>query len=184
MRIQPTEIPGVFVVDVEPVTDERGVFARTFSTDEFAAAGLDPVVAQCSVSFNHVAATLRGMHFQQAPYGEAKLVRCTRGRIFDVAVDARAGSSTFGFWQAWELDESSYRAVFLPPGIAHGFLTLSAESEVFYQMSTPYRAEASAGFRWDDHDVGIAWPAAPAVISTRDQELPLLADVSFGAASS
>lgn len=180
MRIDATEILGVFVVDAEPVTDERGLFARTFSTDEFAAAGIDPTVAQCSVSYNNVAGTLRGMHFQQAPYGETKLVRCTRGRIFDVAVDARADSPTFGQWQAWELDESSYRAVVLPGGVAHGFLTLAAESEVFYQMSVPYRADASAGFRWDDPAVGIEWPAQPAVMSTRDREQPPLADVVYG----
>lgn len=179
MRFEATEIEGVFVVDTDPIVDDRGAFARTYCAEEFAAAGLDPVVAQCDVSYNRAAGTLRGMHFQQAPFGEAKLVRCVRGRIFDVAVDVRAGSPTFGRWLGWELEPSHYRAVFLPPGIAHGFLTLSADSEVFYQMSVPYRPEAAAGFRWDDPEVGIDWPATPAVVSTGDRTRPALADVAL-----
>lgn len=179
MRLEPTHIAGIMVVHAEPVRDERGTFVRTFSADEFAAAGLDPGVAQCNVSFNPARATLRGMHFQRAPYGEAKLVRCTRGHIFDVAVDVRPDSPTFGTWEAWELDEDSYRAIFLPTGIAHGFITLAPSSEVSYQMSAPYRADAASGFRWDDPDVGIAWPVAPAMMSARDRGLPLLADASL-----
>jgi dTDP-4-dehydrorhamnose 3,5-epimerase len=183
VRIDATELPGVYVVDVEPIEDERGLFARTFCAEEFATAGLDPGVAQCSVSVNRAAGTLRGMHFQQAPHGEAKLVRCSRGRIFDVAVDVRRDSPTFARWQAWDLDATSYRGLFLPPGIAHGFLTLAPESEVSYQMSVPYRADAAVGFRWDDPGVGIVWPARPEVISARDLDLPTLADVRYGVAS-
>jgi len=179
VRIEPTSIPGVFVVDLEPVVDDRGVFVRTFCAEDFESAGLVPAVAQCSLSSNPTRGTLRGMHFQQAPYGEAKLVRCSRGRIFDVAVDARSGSSTLGRWQAWELDARSYRSVFLPPGVAHGFLTLTDDAEVTYQMSASYRPDASAGFRWDDPAVGIAWPSTPSLISDRDRHLPLLADAPF-----
>jgi dTDP-4-dehydrorhamnose 3,5-epimerase len=178
MHFEPTGILGVVLVDIEPITDDRGLFARTFCAEEFVAAGLDPVVAQCDVSFNRAIGTLRGMHFQKAPFGEAKLVRCVQGRIFDVAVDVRAGSPTFGRWLGWELEASQYRAVFLPAGIAHGFLTLSADSEVCYQMSVPYRPDAAAGFRWDDPDVGIAWPDTPSVMSTADRALPDLADVA------
>jgi len=177
--IEPTAIAGVFVVDVDPLVDERGLFARTFSADQFAAAGVDPTVTQCSASFNRVAATLRGMHFQQAPYGETKLVRCTRGRVFDVCVDARLGSSTWGEWLAEELDPSTRRALVLPPGVAHGFLTLEADSEVLYQISVPFRAEATTGFRWDDPDVGIDWPLEPAVMSERDRGLPALRETPY-----
>jgi dTDP-4-dehydrorhamnose 3,5-epimerase len=183
VQFSATDLEGVFVVDPEPATDERGVFARTFCADDFEAAGLDPRVAQCNVSFNPRAGTLRGMHFQKAPYGEAKLVRCTQGRLFDVAVDVRAGSPTFGRWQAWELIATSYRSLFLPLGIAHGFLTLAPDTEVSYQMSVPYRADAAAGFRWDDPEVGIAWPADPELISDRDRALPSLANVAYEVAS-
>jgi len=177
MQIDATQIDGVFVVEVEPIEDERGLFARTFGIDEFDAAGIDARVAQCSVSYNHAAATLRGMHFQNGPYGETKLVRCIRGRIFDVAVDARSGSSTFGQWQAWELNESNRRALLVPPGVAHGFITLAPRSEVFYQISVAYREDASAGLRWDDPQIAIQWPMPPAVISERDRRLPMLADI-------
>jgi dTDP-4-dehydrorhamnose 3,5-epimerase len=179
VRISPCELSGVYVVDAEPIEDDRGLFARTFDAEEFAAAGLDLDVVQCSVSFNRSAGTLRGMHFQQAPHGEGKLVRCSRGRIFDVVVDVRPQSPSFTRWQAWDLVASSYRCLFLPPGTAHGFLTLAPESEVTYQMSVPYRADAAVGFRWDDPAVAIAWPGRPQVISARDRELPLLADVGY-----
>jgi dTDP-4-dehydrorhamnose 3,5-epimerase len=179
MRIESTEIDGVWEIEPEPSVDERGSFNRTFDADAFASAGLDPVVAQCSASYSATAGTLRGMHLQMEPHGESKLVRCTRGRIFDVVVDVRAGSPTFGRWLGWELDAAEHRAVFLSPGIAHGFLTLVPNSEVFYQMSVRYRGEAATGFRWDDSGVGIAWPSAPAMISDRDRNLPDAVTVSY-----
>jgi dTDP-4-dehydrorhamnose 3,5-epimerase len=175
VRIEATAIPDVWTVDIEPIVDERGMFARTFCADEVAAAGLDPVVAQTSISVNDEPGTLRGMHLQREPYGEAKLVRCTLGRIFDVAVDARPDSPTFAHWHGWELSQSNHRALYLGPGIAHGFFTLEPGSEVLYQMSVPHRADASAGFRWDDPAVGIEWPGAPVVMSARDRGLPTLA---------
>lgn len=180
MRIEPIEpIPGAFTVTGEPVEDERGWFVRTFDADAFAAHGIDPTVQQCSVSFNLADSTLRGMHFQQAPAGEAKLVRCTRGRVFDVLVDARRGSSTRGSWSGHELSDGDHLALYLPPGVAHGFLTLAPASEVSYQISVPYRADLSCGFRWDDPDVGIAWPRQPAVLSARDRSLPPLRDTGY-----
>ena len=176
MRIEPTELAGVFVVDPEPVEDERGSFARMFAAEEFAAAGLDPAVAQCGLSTNVRSYTLRGMHWQAAPYEEAKLVRCTRGSVFDVAVDVRADSPTFGRWLGFELGEVRHRALYLGPGIAHGFLTLEADSEIFYQISAPYRPDSSRGLRWDDPTVAIEWPSTPAVLSARDRSLPLLGE--------
>lgn len=174
MRLDATDIEGVFTVDVEPATDNRGFFARTFDAVAFAAVGLDPTIAECSVSYNHFAGTLRGMHFQQAPFGETKLVRCSQGRVFDVAVDARLDSATFGRVVTVELSAANRTALLLSPGIAHGFLTLEDASEVSYQISVSYRPEASAGFRWDDPLSAIAWPMVPVVLSDRDRALPSL----------
>jgi dTDP-4-dehydrorhamnose 3,5-epimerase len=179
MRIEATDLPGVFVVDVEPLEDERGWFARTFDAGALADAGLDPTVVQCSISSNTAAGTLRGMHFQQGPHGESKLIRCTRGRIFDVLVDARAGAPTFGRWISVDLAAEGYRAVFVSPGIAHGFVTLEPHSEVFYQMSVAHRPAAACGFRWDDPAVGIEWPREPVVMSERDRALPPLHEVPY-----
>ncbi len=179
MDIKPTEIDGVHLVETERIHDDRGYFVRTFSADEFAEAGIDPTVVQTSVSFNAVAGTLRGMHLQRDPHGETKLVRCGAGRIFDVAVDVRAGSATYGRWLGVELDAASYTALLLPPGVAHGFITLEDRSEVVYSMSASFAPEASAGFRWDDPDVGIEWPRAPAVMAQRDRDLPLLREAQL-----
>jgi dTDP-4-dehydrorhamnose 3,5-epimerase len=180
VRIDATEIDGVRVVGTEPVHDERGYFVRTFSADEFAEAGIDPTILQTSVSHNTEAGTLRGMHLQREPHGETKLVRCSAGRIFDVAVDVRPGSATFGRWFGLELDARSYTALLIPPGVAHGFITLEARSEITYAMSAFHVPAVSAGFRWDDPDVGIEWPRSPTVMSQRDRELPLLGDIVPG----
>jgi dTDP-4-dehydrorhamnose 3,5-epimerase len=132
------------------------------------------------MSTNRVAGTLRGMHLQRDPFGETKFVRCTRGRIFDVAVDARTGSPGFGRWVGVELDVGGGLGLVVPPGVAHGFVTLADDSEVSYQISVPYRPEASSGFRWDDPEVGIAWPCPPRVMSDRDRELPPLSRLIAG----
>jgi len=175
-------LPGAFLVDQERHVDERGWFARTYCADEFERAGLDPAIAQCSVSRNEHALTLRGLHIQLDPHGESKLVRCTAGRIFDVIVDLRPGAPTFGKWVGHEIDALEGRAVYVPRGMAHGFLTLEPGSEVLYQISVEYEPIAAAGVRWDDPDLAIAWPASPRVISDRDATLPSLADFSRGRA--
>lgn len=176
MKFVPTPLAGAYVVRAERIADERGHFARLYCSEEFARQGLDPSLAQCSVSANRVARTLRGMHYQCAPHAEAKLVRCTRGAMFDVIVDLRPDSATRGRWFGIELSATGDDMLYVPREFAHGFLTLQDDTEVHYQISTPYHPPAARGFRWDDPEVGIAWPARPAVISLRDRELPLLRD--------
>jgi dTDP-4-dehydrorhamnose 3,5-epimerase len=173
MRFLPTELPGVFVVEPEPRADDRGLFARTYCRDEFAARGLCIEWVQCSVSFNARAGTLRGMHWQSAPHEEVKLVRCTSGAAFDVVVDMRAGSPTFRKWVAVELTAANRKAVYIPGGCAHGFQTLVDGTELFYQMSAFYAPESARGARWDDPALGIAWPPCDArVIAPRDLSFP------------
>jgi dTDP-4-dehydrorhamnose 3,5-epimerase len=165
------------IVELEEHVDERGSFARTWCRDEMAEAGLAAELAQCSVSKNRRAGTLRGLHYQRAPHDEAKLVRCTRGRIFDVAVDLRTGSATRGRWVGVELDPENGRALYVPEGCAHGFQTLVDDSDVSYMISVPYAPEASGGIRWDDPDLAIEWPrAAERTISGRDLALPSYAE--------
>jgi dTDP-4-dehydrorhamnose 3,5-epimerase len=172
MIFEPTRIAGLVVVDLERHVDERGFFARTWCAEECAAAGLPDRLAQCSVSWNRSRHTLRGLHWQAAPYPEAKLVRCTLGRILDVVIDLRSESRTYLDHFAVELSSGNGRAVFVPSGLAHGFLTLADETEVLYQMDASYVAEAARGVRWDDPAFAIDWPAAPAVISDRDRTYP------------
>jgi dTDP-4-dehydrorhamnose 3,5-epimerase len=170
-----TPVAGVLVVEPERIEDERGFFARTFSAEEFADLGLDGRVNQCSTSFNARAGTLRGLHFQMAPHGEAKLVRCTRGAIFDVAVDLRPDSPSYLRWFGSELSADDGRALFVPEGCAHGFQTLVDASEVLYQISTPHMPEAARGVRWDDPAFAIEWPPPPPAgrtMSPRDAEYP------------
>ena len=172
MRFTETTVPGAWLIELEPIADDRGWFARTFCAEEFAAHGLDPAVAQCNASFNVRGGTLRGMHYQAEPHGEAKLVRCTRGAIFDVLVDLRAGSPAFCGWTGHELTDTNGRMLYAPVGTAHGFVTLAEDTEVLYQMSYPYVPDAARGVRFDDPAFGIEWPVAPAVISERDRGFP------------
>jgi dTDP-4-dehydrorhamnose 3,5-epimerase len=168
----PTPLEGAFVVEQERLTDERGFFARTWAVEELEARGLDARVAHMNTSFNARAGTLRGLHFQAAPHAEAKLVRATRGAIWDVAVDLREESPTYRRWHAVALDEDNGLAFFVPAGCAHGFVTLTDASEVLYVMSTPYVPQAARGVRWDDPAFGIEWPAPPAsgrTMSERDR---------------
>jgi dTDP-4-dehydrorhamnose 3,5-epimerase len=174
MQLRQTALSGVRVLDIEPAMDERGFFARTFCADMFTASGLVSDFPQCSVSFNGRRGTLRGLHLQCEPHGEAKLVRCTAGAIFDVAVDLRRQSPTFGRWAAAELTARNRRAFYIPVGCAHGFITLTGDTEVFYQISRRHVPAASRGLRWDDPDLAIAWPLMPEVISARDAALPRL----------
>jgi len=172
-----TPIPGAFLLEPERLCDERGFFARTWCQKDFTARGLNPNLVQCSTSFNAKAGTLRGLHYQLPPHMEAKLVRSTRGAIFDVIVDLRDGSGTFGQWVGFELSAENGHALYIPEGIAHGFQTLLPETEVFYQISTHYAPESARGVAWDDPELAIAWPPADKrIISDSDARRPLLAD--------
>jgi dTDP-4-dehydrorhamnose 3,5-epimerase len=163
-----TPLAGAFIVDVEPHSDERGLFARTYCAEEFRARGLADAMLQISVSFNARRATLRGMHYQASPHEEDKLVRCTAGAIFDVIVDIRPGSASYKGWFGAELTADNRRAVYVPKGFAHGFLSLRDASEVLYLMSVPEVAAAGRGFAWNDPAIGIDWPLEPLVMSARD----------------
>ncbi len=157
------------MVTPEPRRDERGFFARTWCREEFAAHGLNPNLVQCSISFNAKRGTLRGMHYQAMPHQEAKLVRCTRGAIYDVVLDLRPGSPTFGQWHAAELTADNRQMVYIPEGVAHGLQTLSDDTEVFYQISEFYHPESSRGVRWNDPAFGITWPISEPILSERDR---------------
>lgn len=172
MRFEPTPIPGVMIVELEPHADERGFFARAHCAEEFAAAGHPFVPVQTSLSRNHAARTLRGMHYQAPPHGESKLVRVVRGRIYDVALDLRPESPTFLGWTATELSADNGRALLIPEGVAHGFLTLEPGSDILYQIDRPYRPGHGRAVRWNDPAFAIDWPAAPDVISPADAGLP------------
>ena len=161
-------LAGSWIIDLEPIEDERGFFARSFCRDEFAAHGLDSVFEQCNISYNRHAGTLRGMHFQIAPHEEAKLVRCTAGAIYDVIVDLRARSATFGRHVGVELSASNRRMLYVPRGFAHGFQTLEDATEVFYQMSSVFVPGFASGLRHDDPVLGIEGPRPVSVISPRD----------------
>lgn len=174
MRFVPTTVAGVVEVRAEPHADDRGSFARTFCAREFAAAGLSSVVVQANVSSNLRRGTLRGLHFQRPPAAEAKLVRCTRGRVFDVAVDLRPGSPTFLRHAAIVLDARERNALYVPEDCAHGYLTLEDDSEVVYQVNEFYAPGAEGGLRWDDPVLAIPWPEAVRVVSPKDAAWQLL----------
>lgn len=181
MRFTETGIDGVLVIDVEPFVDERGMFARVWCEEELAAHGLTAHLSQCSISRNPKAGTLRGMHYQRAPHEEAKLVRCTHGAVYDVALDLREDSPTRGRWHAAELSAENGAALFVPEGCAHGFQTLVDDTEVLYLISHAYTPSASTGVRWDDPAFGIEWPAAAErTIGPRDLAWP---DYTFDAGS-
>jgi dTDP-4-dehydrorhamnose 3,5-epimerase len=179
VKLIATELSGVWRVELEPLRDERGSFARTFDADLFATAGLDARVVQCNTSFNAHAGTLRGLHYQAPPHEEGKLVRCTRGRIFDVVVDLRPQSPTHCRWLGVELDAEGTRSLFIPGGFAHGFQTLADDSEVHYQMTAAYVPAAARGVRFDDPAFAIDWPAPPGrrIVSERDRAFPDYAPV-------
>jgi dTDP-4-dehydrorhamnose 3,5-epimerase len=177
-----TESPltGVFVIDPEPAVDERGLFARTYCAEEFAARNLITDWVQCNTSLSWRKGTVRGLHFQIEPHAETKLVRCTRGAVFDVAVDIRPRSPTFKRWFAIELTADSRRTFYIPTGFAHGFQTLADDSELFYQMSAVYQPESARGIRWNDSEIGIAWPLATPILSERDRSLQFLCEQFYG----
>jgi len=168
----PTPLAGALLVEMEPRKDPRGWFARTWCAREFGAQGLDARLVQCSASFNARRGTLRGLHWQAAPHAEAKLVRCTRGAIWDVIVDLRAGAATYTRHFAVELTQENGRALFIPEGFAHGFVTLADDTEVFYQMTEYYEPAAARGARWNDPAFGIPWPVTTPILHERDTRYP------------
>lgn len=170
MIFQETSLKGAFLLELERKEDERGFFARTWCADEFAAHELNPRVLQCSISFNKKKGTLRGMHYQVAPFEEAKLVRCTKGAIIDVIIDLRPRSATYLSHVSVVLSEANRQMLYIPEGMAHGFQTMEDETEVFYQMSQVFNAECARGVRWDDPCFGIQWPPADRIISARDRQ--------------
>lgn len=173
MIFNETPLKGAYCIEVEKSQDERGFFARTWCEQEFADQGLTTVIKQCNISFNKERGTLRGLHYQEAPNGEIKIVRCTKGAIFDVIVDLRQDSDTFRQWYSVELNEDNRSMLYIPEGFAHGFQTLTDETEVFYQMSQFYVPESARGVRWDDQAFGIEWPnAEKRIMSERDQQYP------------
>lgn len=172
MIFRETPIAGLWLLEPERFEDERGFFARTFCRDEWAARGLTAGVAQCSTSFNRRRGTVRGMHYQIAPDAEAKLVRCTRGALFDAVVDLRDGSPTRGRWFGTTLSAEAGNQLWIPEGLAHGFQTLADDTEIHYQISVPYAPASARGFRFDDPAVGIGWPEPVTVIAEKDLALP------------
>jgi len=172
MIFKETKLAGVVEVDLDPRSDERGFFARSWCEGEFGAHGLNSRLAQCNVSFNTKKGTLRGMHYQDDPYPEAKLVRCTQGAIYDVAVDLRPQSATFKQWFGVVLSAENRHMLYIPEGCAHGFLTLTDASEVFYQMSEFYHPETARGVRFDDPAFRVSWPEKIEIISERDRTYP------------
>jgi dTDP-4-dehydrorhamnose 3,5-epimerase len=172
MLFTPLDIPGVFAIEAELLRDERGFFARTWSPAEFHAHGLNPLLTEMNISHNSKAGTLRGLHFQIAPDEETKLVRCTRGAIFDVALDLRPASPTFKGYAALELTQENRKALYIPAGCAHGFLTLVDGTEVMYLISPTYAPDQARGYRWNDPAFGIKWPASPTCMSERDRSYP------------
>lgn len=167
-----TRLPGAFIIEPERREDERGFFARTWCEREFTEHGLNTRIMQCNISFNRTTGTLRGMHYQAAPYAEAKLVRCTSGAIHDVIIDLRPGSMTFMQHVAVVLTAANRLMLYIPEGFAHGFQTLEPDTEVFYQMSEVYAPDYARGVRWDDPAFGIQWPADERTISERDRNYP------------
>lgn len=172
MKFTAAPLAGAYLIEIEPASDDRGFFARTWCTREFTALELEAQWVQCSISFNRKQGTLRGMHYQCSPAAEAKLVRCTQGAVYDVLADIRPESPTYRHWVAYELSAGDRRSVYIPPGFAHGFLTLTDDVELHYSISEFYRPEMASGFRWNDSSFGIQWPDRPTVISQRDESYP------------
>lgn len=177
MKFHRTAIPDVILIETEPVGDARGHFVRTFCAREMEAHGINPILAQASQSFNAEKGTLRGLHFQSHPFMEDKLVRCVQGSIFDVMVDLRPGSPTFGKWVGYELSPTNNLQLFSPRGFAHGFQALTENVTVSYHIGQFYEPGQAAGVRFDDPQIGISWPLAPTALSPRDLALPSLADL-------
>ena len=168
-----TQLKGAFVIDLEKNEDQRGFFARTWDKEEFEKMKIDTDLVQCSISFNKKSGTLRGMHYQVAPFEESKVVRCTKGRIYDVIIDLRSQSSSFKKWVGIELSSENHRALYVPKGFAHGFQTLENDSEVYYEISQYFNKKKLRGIAWNDKTFGIKWPIEISMISQKDLSYPL-----------
>ena len=178
MIFNESKIRGAWIIDIEPIADARGFFAMTYLPHELVAHGMNPSLAQCNLAFNHKRGTLRGMHFQHAPHAQAKIVRATRGALLDVIVDLRPDSPTFKQWDAVELTADNRRMLYMPEGIAHGYITLTDDTEAYYHASSPWVKAAESGVRWDDPAFKIEWPLRPTIVSERDEAWPAFS-VSF-----
>lgn len=172
MRIAATTFEGVFTIETKVHQDERGYFHRLYDSETFAAAGIDFVTHQSGVSHNLKRGTLRGMHYQKAPASQAKLVRCLTGSVYDVVIDLRPGSATYMRWLGFELSAENCLALFIPSGLAHGFISLSDRTDMLYELSAGERADCVGGVRWNDAAFGIAWPIAPIIMNQRDANWP------------
>ena len=180
MIFRETPLPGAFIIDLEPIVDERGFFARSWCREEFSANGIEGGFVQLNISYNRRRGTLRGLHYQAEPHAETKLLRVTRGSVFDVLVDIRETSTGFRRWFAVELSAENRRMLYIPKGMAHGFQTLEDDTEVLYQMGEYYVPEAARGIRWDDPELAIAWPIPDPIVSERDSDLPGIAALIDG----
>lgn len=169
-----TKLKGSFIIEPEKIEDERGFFARTWDNKTFEEYGLNSKLVQCNISFNKKKGTIRGMHYQAYPHEEAKLVRCTKGKAFEVMLDLRTHSNTHMQWLGIEITSENYKMLYVPEGFALGFQTLEYNTELFYQMSERYEPEFSRGIRWDDPSINISWPLKPTVISKKDLSFPIL----------
>ncbi len=172
MRFRETKIQGAFVIDIEEKRDERGFFARSWCQKEFEARGLNSRIVQCNIGFSSKRGTVRGIHFQQAPHADAKVVRCSRGAIYDVIVDVRPKSETYGEWSAVELTADNHTMIYIPEGVGHGYQTLCDDTEILYQTSEFYYLEVAAGIRYDDQAFNVNWPLDVSVISEADRTWP------------
>lgn len=177
MIFSETKLKGAYVIDLEKKEDERGFFARTWDKQEFNDHHLNSNLIQCSISHNKIRGTLRGMHYQFAPYEEAKVVTCTKGKIFDVIIDLRKNSDSYKEWIGIELNEKDYKMLYIPEGLAHGFQTLEDDTDVFYQISQVYMPKYSRGICWDDPLFDIKWPLKPTKMSKKDSEYELFRDI-------
>lgn len=177
MKFSESKLKGLWVIDLELRADDRGFLARTFCEKEFSAHGLNTRWPQCNLTLTKKRGMIRGMHYQAEPKPEIKLIRCAAGRIWDVLVDVRKGSSTFGQWESFELSSQNRRMLYVPGGFAHGFQCLEDLSEVFYQMSEVYDPNLARGIRWNDPTAGVRWPVPDPILSDRDRDLPLLSSL-------
>ena len=174
MIYTPSRIAGAWVIDITPIADARGFFAMTFLPNELIERGMNPSLAQSNLAFNHKRGTLRGMHFQKAPHAQAKMVRATRGALLDVIIDLREDSPTFRKWDAVELTAENRRLLYMPEGIAHGYITLADDTEAYYHASSPWTPPAESGVRWNDPAFGVEWPFPPTIISEKDAAWPFV----------
>lgn len=174
MLFEKTALPGVVIITLQPIHDDRGFFARSFCKNKLESAGLQNDFVQSNISYNHKKGTLRGLHYQTSPHEEIKIVSCRRGAIYDVVVDIRENSPTYHQWIGIELSADNYRSLYIPKGFAHGFITLCDDVELHYLMNNYYHPEAAAGIHWNDPSLAIAWPNKPIIISDKDKNLPRL----------